>query len=154
MPLNSVLVILRFCIWVGDIWERCFILNVLAQFGRQATLRPDQRECFSRKLWILCSFAPLCLFSLTLKIPDYLGQSAERRLAVKGFLASCSLRKIWYAPQCEKQIGWNCPLRKSSLFKIYIPVKIILKHFALLRAGASEIIFLNFVDLIAFLFEE
>lgn len=32
-------------------------------------------------------------FSLTLKIPDYLGQSAERRLAMKGFLVSCSLKK-------------------------------------------------------------
>lgn len=33
-------------------------------------------------------------FSLTLKIPDYLGPSAERTLAMKGFLVPCSLKKI------------------------------------------------------------
>lgn len=70
---------------VSQIWywlvtfKRGLILNDVC-----TVWKASWQECFSRKLWTL--------FPLTLKISDYLGQV----LAVKGFLVSCSLTKIWY----------------------------------------------------------
>lgn len=141
MPLRSMLVILRFCIRFGDIWVRSFILNVLALFGKHATFQGSGSVFLGS--YELCAVLLLSL-SVWLWKYDYLGQSAERSLAVKGFLASCSLKKIWYAPHSVKNKSdgiahWE----KVPYLKIVYQLnkRIILKHFALLRAEVSEIVF-------------
>lgn len=123
MTLNSVLVILRFCCTTG--WWH-LRKRFYSEEGKQA----GEWECFSRKLWTVCSFASLPLSLWLWKYLITWAKVLREEAGCEGF--PCILfTKIWYAVHSVKNkldgiVHWE---KVSYLKFIYkLSKRIILKH--------------------------